>query len=1158
MELANHLVVSGETLTSIAAQYGTTTNELQRLNRFIQNADYVRAGWNLSVPAPSSVSAASAVKTAASPAAAAAPASNDSSHNATAFGKEPSVPDSCKAPGEEALPPCATTYATAIYVTKERQFWLLPEKLSEAIQEALQELADSVSPEKSPEERKRGLDELGLLEYFMEPKLTNFLEGEDLQRAQVIEAEFPEIANRSRAWQRLSDARELPDSPFNRPPMGNPFTAEGRAAARHLERTLVEVRQATARLDALHYEWQRLEAKALLQAKEEGYTYENGALFSKEAMEARRRVQDYLSKRSQVMNEGQLPDYDVALLADTLAKAKSRHQAVQNCTKQCRGKVKSYSVWLRASRGKLDFIDYVESIIKVADYGLALPEFALIPASEGDVTAGVTVFRQYLDAQLKQQEVNDRLQTKYRNWVESTGSNMRAPAGLVAAERAEWEALQQVQKDLKRQAELNVQNGETQRHLLWEPEHFQPQPAERLVRAGFPLSEMSLPDNPESPVRALSLFNLEGIAEQLKKDIKTKPVDAAVKGIQRIPTDTSGKRSSEQSLLEAWLENAGGFKIGDQASDWFDEDGWFEMEKFYAYLQQEKLKVDSLEDAAVRADWGLRLKQVLFSADIRDDMRLFDSSPQAQLVRCLTPPQSNIHSSASAAGPSFSVAEGLQASVQASLSIDLARGEVEIFSVDYPARSAAREITVHYQNHAGEMLPMSLGRYSMHLSARAWGYAGASLLLAARIGLTPNGPLWGKPALSTEEPATRPSAGSPPRTVSHNSTHTSAPVTTGRGPSVNVQDGVQASFNLFAGVQAGILLTGALNWAPPKGTAALRTIPGNGVGSIETSDANQWLSMAELAGGLGGGIGLGLKGDAMLSLHNGRLVLKLKAAAVAGAGVSGEFSFAVSYQGMVELINIYRRELHRNHGRPLDWIDPEAADLISKINVLSAAGLDAELLLGMTMWVGHRPVMQVDIIMTLYESLLSRPGRAGGVALAIMEYENVNELQKWFVEAVPEALGPLLLTLSSTPRSFTVTETKVTPAGVRTHSVEYTSEQAQALQQRAIDRVLGWIVTAARAGNSMPAAQHQFEQACMRMNQYGVLPEKTGQTYCENRLKLDLFMEMAALRNDPLIVSAKIRYNQLIKLLGAQADRHCKISESRLPFFNPSANYEPQ
>lgn len=809
MELANHNVVKGETLTSIAARYRTTVDDLQRLNPFIQNINHIQHGWNLSVPAPDSSPATTAASNAPQRAAP-APDSNVSSNTPTVLGEEPSVPNSCSAPGEDALPPCATTYATAIYATEEQAFWLLPEKLSETIQEALQELADSISPEKSPEERKRGLDEQGLLEYFMEPKLTNFLKGEDLERAQAIQAEAPDIANRNRAWQQLAEGRGLPASPFSRPPMGNPFTEEGRAAARRLEQTLAEVRQAAARLDVLHNEWQQLEAKGLIQAKKEGYTYEDGKLFSKEAMEARRRVQDYLSKRSKVMSDGRLPAYDVEALANTLATAKSRYQAVQNCTVQCRGKVKSYSAWLKGARGKLDFIDYVESIIKVADYGLALPEFALIPPSEGDVHSGVAVYRQYLETLLKQQEINDRLQVKYRSWVESTGSNLRPPAGLVAAERAEWEELQQLQKDLKQRAELNVQNAETKRHLLWEPGSFQPRPAERLVRAGFPLREMSLPDNPESPVRALSLFNLEGMAEQLRKDLKAKSIEAIVEGIQRIPTDISGKLSSTKSLFEVWLENAGGFMIEDQKSDWFDEDGWFDIEKFYAYLQQEKLKVSSLEDAAVRADWGLRLRQVLFRADIRNDMRLFDPSAQAQLVRCLTPPQSNIHSSASAEGPSFSVAEGVQASAQASLSIDLARGEVEIFSVDYPARSAAKEVTVHYQNHAGEMLPMSLGRYSMHLSARAWGYAGASLLLAAKIEITPNGPLWGKPALSPEEPATR-------RSVSIESTRTSAPVTTGRGPSVNVQDGGQASFNLFAGVQAGILLTGALNWAPPHG-----------------------------------------------------------------------------------------------------------------------------------------------------------------------------------------------------------------------------------------------------------------------------------------------------------------------------------------------------
>ncbi|MBL4832782.1 MAG: LysM peptidoglycan-binding domain-containing protein [Pseudomonas sp.] len=271
MELANHNVVKGEALTSIAARYRTTVDKLQRLNPFIQNVNHVQAGWNLSVPALSSSSGTSAASNdpqRATP----EPASNESSSTPTAFGEEPSVPDSCSAPGEDALPPCATTYATAIYATEEQAFWLLPEKLSETIQEALQELADSISPEKSPEDRKRGLDEMGLLEYFMEPKLTNFLEGEDLERAQAIEAEVPDIANRSRAWQQLAEERGLPASPFSRPPMGNPFTEEGRAAARHLEQALAEVRQAAARLDVLHSEWQQLEAKGLIQAKKEEYT----------------------------------------------------------------------------------------------------------------------------------------------------------------------------------------------------------------------------------------------------------------------------------------------------------------------------------------------------------------------------------------------------------------------------------------------------------------------------------------------------------------------------------------------------------------------------------------------------------------------------------------------------------------------------------------------------------------------------------------------------------------------------------------------------------------------------------------------------------------------------------------------------------------------
>lgn len=1126
MELGNHKVVSGETLSRIASRYSTSVDNLLRLNPFIQNADYIQVGWNLSVPASGVASDVQVKNESHQVTSASADKSTDVCPSVVELGEEPEVPESSGNPSEETPPPCSVTYATIIYATKEQKFWLLPEQPSEAIQEAIEELADKLSPEKPAHARKLALDEMGLLEYFLEPKLTNFLHGEDLERALAIEAEVPDIANRSRAWRRIAQEQSLPVNPPLGSPRGNPLTSDGRAALREHEATLARVRQAAGRLDQLRNEWVQLEAKGLAQAKSEGYTYESGTLFSPEAMEARRRVQDYLAKRSEVMKQGQLQHYELDDLVKTLNEAKSRLRQVQNCTIQCRGKLNSYSTWLRASRGKLKFIDYVDSIVKVADYGLAVPEFALIPPSaDGEALAGVHVFREYLDAQLKQRQLNERLQRKYRTWIESTGINMQPPAGLVAAERQEWDDLQALRSSLKQRAEANVANGTPRRHLLWDPEQFQPQPVDRLVRADFPLSEMSLPEHSTSAVRALSLFNLEGIGEHLKNAFKENVADDFKTQVRRIPVNNGTKLASKKTLFEFWLEGEGALGIDDQEGNWFDEEGWFDIEKLHAYLKSKKLQVTMLDSEGARQEWGQRLKQILFRADIRSDMRLFDPSPQAQLVRCLTPPQGNLHSGASAQGPSFSVADGAQASVQASLGIDLALGEVEIFSLDLPPRSQATDLVVHYTDYRGEQQPMSLGRYSMHVSARAWGYAGASLLVSASIELTPNGALWGKPALTSEQPATR-------KTVSHSSEHRSTPVATGRAAGLTVQDGAQARFNLFAGVQAGILLTGALNWAPPAGRAAIRAIPGGHVGSLETSDANQWLSMAELAMGVGAAAGGGLNGEATLSLHEGRLILKLKASAVAGVGVNGEFSFALSYQGMVELIHIYRRELHRNHGRMPSWVDNDAGLLMGRINALSAVGLNALMLV----------TMELDVIMSLFEAL-TRPGRAGPVAASIMTYEPQAELAQWFVEAVPDALGPMLLTLTSTPRAFTLelASDDATPGETR----RITSEQSNLWQQQAIEQLLRWILEAGQGSPAdMDSARQQFGQACLRMNQYGIEEENAAQVYRRNRRRLDSFMATPVFSN---VLTNNVMREDYIKHVQRLATEYDALYDYRRP-----------
>jgi len=75
-----------------------------------------------------------------------------------------------------------------------------PKKAASSIKEAMNELEQHVSASKSPEERLKGMNATGLLEYFLEPKLTKFPEKVKQQsRMLEIEAQEPDIAQRQ--WQ---------------------------------------------------------------------------------------------------------------------------------------------------------------------------------------------------------------------------------------------------------------------------------------------------------------------------------------------------------------------------------------------------------------------------------------------------------------------------------------------------------------------------------------------------------------------------------------------------------------------------------------------------------------------------------------------------------------------------------------------------------------------------------------------------------------------------------------------------------------------------------------------------------------------------------------------------------------------------------------------
>ena len=1079
------------------------------------------------------------------------------------LGPKKDFTEACTTSLKDQPKPCSNTFGTAIYATEEQEFWLLPERAASSMKEAMHALENQIAPSKSRDERIKGLDDSGLLEYFLEPKLSTFLQGEQRERMEEIEAQEPNIEMdpgmvlRSRKEVKLAKEKTAPKAEA-------PKVDTQRSRIDQLQSEIDgqnRIHDDYSDLIKLRREYLELKKLAIAAAKEKGNTYENGALFSAGAIEARARVQNYLEKRKALISAGGIQPQAQEDIAKLLETDKKKRDELQNCLQTCEGDTYAYLAWKHGEAKSFAYHEYTDAITKVSEYGLALPEYALI--SGDDITTGIAQFKLYLDTEKQQSDINNRLREKYKSWIEATGQNAQAPAGLVDVERAEWDRLQTVKQGLHEKAKQKVAADSVRRHLLWEPEQFEPQPIDRLVKDGFPLREVSTLSASGTPLRWLSLLNIRGVPQLLKEDLEK--AAKKVGKVEGIPKNGDGGavKSSAQKVFGQWLESQGALRIGDQVGDWFDTNGWFNVDKFYKFLDSSGYKVTELEDAGKRKEWGEHLKQVVFKKSVRGEVRLFDNSPQAQFVRCLAPPQKKLHGEVKAEGPSFSAAEGFKTSASASLSYDLARGEVELLKVDMPEREKAKDVTVDYYLEGNpQVQTLNLGRMSFHFGARAWGYAGASLMLAGSIELSPiNGNTKYGATLSPVKPAQREDAEAKAERKTHEETiktktangdtsptpdlvykskgdmtkvetKSSGQVMTGKAANVQIENGMKANFNLFAGVQAGIELTGALNWAPPKALAALRSPPPTGVNnSKEAASASQWLTLANLSGSIGAAYGAGFQGNAQVSLDKGKFILNLKATVVLGPGASGGFKFEVGYEAVVELINIYRRELYKAKGASISWITPEAAEQASALNMLGAIGLDVAMMY----------MMGINVIMNLYKAMTGS-GKGGPIAHTIVEYHNQKELEKWFVLATPSALGPIFMTLTSLPKAFAVTSTKA-GEGVQTDETrEYQRDEAYLLQQQAISRIVSWIAKNADASGTLIEAQQQFEDSCKSMNEFGEFPESSGQAYCENKYKLDNFMRDPVLkysRQD----SDQIRaiYFRESKKLGQRLDSLCKL-----------------
>lgn len=147
-----------------------------------------------------------------SAAGASAPATPVETKPALELDPQPEMPASCPNAFDKVETACSTSYGEVIYATKEKMFYLLPKRAASSIKEAMNELEQHISASKSPEERLKGMNTAGLLEYFLEPKLSNFLQGEQKSRMLEIEAQEPDIAQPTMAMRLKAVSREARNS----------------------------------------------------------------------------------------------------------------------------------------------------------------------------------------------------------------------------------------------------------------------------------------------------------------------------------------------------------------------------------------------------------------------------------------------------------------------------------------------------------------------------------------------------------------------------------------------------------------------------------------------------------------------------------------------------------------------------------------------------------------------------------------------------------------------------------------------------------------------------------------------------------------------------------------------------------------------------------
>lgn len=1050
-------------------------------------------------------------------------------------------------------------WADIIYITGTGDFWLLTQDVADALHEASDELADWVLTE-DPEQRMRHLaEEAGLLECFLPARPENFLDDDERQSAKEKLERLAELLNADRteeeeeidAGQRVSEHRPLMENGWM---WISPLIVSGSYAWDRLTRP-----EETRLISELHSLYQTGTDKA----KEAGYVLDGGRYYGAWEEEIEKALETYRQCREKFIREKVSVENPGEFLS--VSEALTEYQAfLKDCesmTPKDSSRCEVIGEYFQQSAEQLDadVSAYQMSILTLATLGVATPEWALADVTttsmQGRLEPGVNGF-DYYNRTLKQAvDIFKDVEDELSEWATATARRAQLPVHLFEEERTEFQRLTNQLDALYEAAEQQVARMVPQRVLYWQADiedqrhalGYERQSIDVLVRNDFPLREFSSPMGQ----RSLSHVSLR----HLMRDMPGGERNTLDRQLEQDGILPATLWEAHETALSSWLEQRGCQRLQRQP-EWFEDRlGFFLPDQLYTAIEAEGHNVESLQDSGAKASWKDSLEKIIFTGPSREKLRLFDASAQAQMLRLVGMPHTELNE---ALGVHFEepvtliernatlevfeleetkTASGVNASIGAKqnsevgtqrnmggphdqrwqstrdpnargtkvsggvnhqLSIkgtyNLARGEISLGTFNLPEEANAQPYYAVLQENDGER--RNLGRYSLQVTAVAKGFAGASLALTAQTGLSFD--------------------------------HKGVKIT---GTEWAKREAEGGALKAFAGATLGVQTACSLRWKPPMDiTRQLPQLADQDWLTLSTqrNDLEAWRSLGKAILGLEANGGIGAELGMRLGLHQGKFIAYVRAKLVAGVGVGGQLAIELDPRQLNLWMMMLSQALRDNDYGFVDWVDADAFEGFSHLSYLATTTLlDVSLL----------AARGIDGIKRLYE-LMTQSDRAVMVAYAFVNDPRQKEMCSWVQHLPPEALGPLLNTLITSPGWFFPT--------VDIEGDKIDRGRAIDLQQIAIAKCVEWLEEGYLDNRySREAAEHLFERAVARMSQTGQFDSYSSwvEAYCHKREALEDFMKRNGDGSDDA-VDAKSQYHQIARRLGTDIDDYRKYYSS--------------